>query len=126
MAPPGYAFDRPALLADQLVWGVLHGARLLAHACAHAGHGAAAEAWVAWVEREAAQIALIGKELSRHYFGSDDAAPDALAAALGLKQSLALPAEELEPACASLPEALSQPRYDLASRREALIEKYRR
>jgi len=121
----GYAFDRPELLADQRVWGIVHAVRLLAKACAQAGHGAAAEAWVDWVEREAAQVEAISSVLARHYFGADEAPPDALALALGLELALALPAAQLEPACASLPEALVPPRYDLRLRREALREKYR-
>lgn len=123
--PPGYAFDRPQLLADQEVWGIAHGARLLALACARAGFGAAAEAWVDWQEREWAQIEAMRASLSRHYFGRDDAPPDAIAAALGLKSALALPAEELAPACQSLPKALAQPRYDLPRRREAVLARLR-
>lgn len=122
---PGYRFDRPELLADQHVWGIAHGARLLALACARAGHGAAAEAWTIWQEREWAQIDVIRAALSQHYFQRDDAPPDAIAAALGLKPALALPADELGPACATLAEALAQPRYDLPKRREELLAKYR-
>lgn len=119
----GYAFDQPAIMAAQLLWGVAHGARLLALACAHAGHGAAAEAWVDWQERESVQIAALRSELSRYYFQTDDAPPDAISVALGLKPALSLPAEELGPACATLAEALAQPRYDLEKRREELLKK---
>ena len=116
-----YAFDKPALLADQLTWGIAHGARLLALACARGGHGGAAEAWVAWYEREREVILEIGRRLGSHYFDSEDAPPDAIAAALGLKADLALPPEQLGPACATLAEALAQPRYDLARRRAELL-----
>jgi len=122
---PGYRFDRPELLADQQVWGIAHGARLLAQACARAGHGAAAEAWVDWREREAARIDAMRLALSRRYFGIDDAPPDAVAAALGLKPTLALPVDELAPACATLADALSQPRYDLSRRRDEILAKFR-
>ncbi|MEW6163766.1 MAG: hypothetical protein AB1642_01755 [Pseudomonadota bacterium] len=125
-APQGYSFEQPELLADQHVWGIVHGARLLAQACARASHGGAAEAWVDWQEREAAQIGAMRVVLSRHYFRTDDASPDALAAALGLKQALALPAGELGPACATLAEALAQPRYDLSKRREEVLAKFRK
>jgi malonyl CoA-acyl carrier protein transacylase len=119
----GYAFDQPGIMAAQLLWGIAHGARLLALACAQAGHGVAAEAWVDWQERESAQIATLRADLSQHYFQTDDAPPDAVTAALGLKPALALPAEALGPACATLAEALAQPRYDLKKRHEELLKK---
>ncbi len=117
-----YAFDQPEILAAQRLWGIAHGARLLAHACSQAGKGEAAEAWVEWHERELPQILSAGRLLAQHHFGEDAAPPDALATALGLKPALALPPEQLEPACASLAEALNQPRYDLTKRREELLK----
>lgn len=120
--PQGYAFDQPELLVDQYLWGIAHGARLLAQACVRHGNLSAAEAWVEWMEREAAQIRALTATLGRHYFQQDDVPLDALAMALGLSQSLDLSAEETEPACATLAEALAQPRYDLARRREALMK----
>lgn len=119
--PQGYAFSQPELLADQLLWGVAHGARLLALACAQAGQGDAAEAWVAWQERELPNILAAGGALGNHYFGRADVPPDAIVAALGLKSALALPPEQLVPACASLADALAQPRYELKTRREELL-----
>lgn len=119
----GYAFERPGLLADQYIWGIAHGVRLLALACARAGHGAAAEAWVDWQEREAAQIDVMRAALGHYYFGQDDVSPDAIATALNLAPTLELAPETLGPACATLPEALAQPRYDLARRRAEFLEK---
>lgn len=121
--PPGYAFDRPEILASQRAWGIAHGARLLAHACARAGHGAAAEAYVAWQERELPTILAMSRELAGHYFGEEDAPPDRLAAMLGLQQTLSLAQDDLEPACATLAEALAQPRYDLAERRAEFLKR---
>lgn len=120
--PRGYAFDRPELLAEQRVWGIAHGARLLALACARADRFAAAEAWVDWQERERSQILAAAHALGRHYFGREDAPPEAISAALGLQPALALPPEALEPACASLAEALAQPRYDLRQRRAEFMQ----
>lgn len=117
-----YAFDQPEILAAQRLWGIAHGARLLAHACSQAGKGDAAEAWVAWQERELPQILNAGRLLATHHFGEEAAPPDALTAALGLKQALALPPEQLEPACATFAEALALPRYDLAKRYEELLK----
>ncbi len=121
--PQGYAFDHPELLATQRVWGIAHGARLLAQACAQAGLGEAAEAWVTWLERELPQFLAMSRELAGHYFDEPDAAPARLAAMLGLPQALALTPEQIEPACATLAEALAQPRYDLAGRRAEMIAK---
>lgn len=118
----GYVFENPELLADQLIWGIAHGARLLALACARDGKGGAAEAWVAWQERERPRILAANRSLGLHYFGSADAPADAVTAALGLASALALPPERLAPACASLAEALDRPRYDLARRREDLLK----
>jgi hypothetical protein len=116
-APPGYAFDRPELLVEQRIWGIAHGARLLALACAEAGRMEAAKAWVNWQERERPQILASGRVLGLHYFGREDAPPEAISAMLGLAPALALPPEELAPACATLAEALAQPRYELERRR---------
>ncbi|MDP1526728.1 MAG: hypothetical protein Q8M20_13020 [Rhodocyclaceae bacterium] len=121
-AQQGYAFDQPEILATQRLWGIAHGARLLAHACTQAGKGEAAEAWVEWQERELPQILSAGNLLAKHYFGEDAAPPDAIAKVLGLKQALALPPEQLEPACATFAEALALPRYDLAKRYEELLK----
>lgn len=121
--PQGYAFDRPELLADQRVWGIAHGARLLALACARAGRNDAAAAWVAWQERERPDILAAGRVLGQHYFGREDAPPEAISAALGLQPTLALPPEELEPACATLAEALTQPRYELQQRRAEWLKR---
>lgn len=116
-AQGGYAFDQPELLAEQRIWGIAHGARLLALACAGSGNLAAAAAWVDWQEREQAQILTAARALGRHYFGREDAPPEAISAMLGLQPALALPPEALAPACATLAEALAQPRYDLKQRR---------
>jgi hypothetical protein len=121
--PQAYAFDRPELLAEQRIWGLAHGARLLALACAGAGKIAAAEAWVNWQERERPQILAAGRALGLHYFGREDAPPEAISAMLGLQPALALPPEELAPACATLAEALTQPRYELQQRRAEWLKR---
>lgn len=125
-AAPRYVFEQPEVLAAQLLWGFAQGVRLLARACAEHGDLTAAEAWVAWQEREQPQILAAGRLLGRHYFGSEDAPPEIIAAALGLKPALALPAETLDQACTTLPEALTKPRYDLARFREKTLETLRR
>ena len=78
------------------------------------GKPQAAEAWVDWQEREQPQILAAGRLLGRHYFGLEDIAPAVVSGAIGLKPKLALAPETLDAACATLAEALSQPRYDLS------------
>lgn len=123
-APAGYAFGNPRLLTQQLIWGRLHGARLLGLACHDRGDGAAALAYVDWLDRQWSRIRAAGRDLARHYFSQDQMPFDAIDTALQLKDKLDIPGEELMTACATLPEALAAPRNDLeryyAERREAV------
>jgi hypothetical protein len=119
----GYAFDDPRLLTQQLIWGRVHGARLLGLACWARGDVAAALSYADWLDGQWPPIRAAGKDLARYYFDSDMAAMEAIDAALNLKPYLDTPGGELAAACASLPEALAAPRHDLtrfyAERREA-------
>lgn len=111
---PGYAFDRPRLLTQQLLWGLAHGVRLLAVTCRALDNGdVPALAYLEWSERYRDRLHRATRDLARHYFGQDDASYEALAAAMNLKSVLAYTAEDLAPACDSLPEALGAERYDL-------------
>lgn len=112
-APTGYAFDQPRLLAEQLLWGRFHGIRLLARACRARNDGAAALAYADWLERNQPRLLRTERGLARHYFGRDQAPPEALAAALGLRPELTVAEADLAAACATLPEALTAPRNDL-------------
>lgn len=112
--PAGYAFDNPRLLTHQLIWGRLHGARLLGLACHDRGDVAAALAYVDWLDRQWPRIRAAGRDLARHYYRQEQMPLEALDAALNLKVSLDLPGDELVGACATLPEALASPRNDLA------------
>jgi hypothetical protein len=122
--PPGYAFDKPRVLVQQLVWGRLHGVRLLALACRDLGDGKAALAYADWLESQSLPVAAAEHALARHYFGVDTVPMEAIDGALNLKPSLDVPADELAAACATFPEALAAPRYDLgkfhAERRAAI------
>lgn len=120
----GYAFDDPRLLTQQLIWGRVHGVRLLGLACWARGDVEAALSYVDWLDRQWPPIRAASRDLSRHYFGSDAAPMEAIDAALILKRHLDTPPGELAAACATLPEALAAPRHDLtlfyAERREAV------
>jgi len=123
--PSGYAFDHPRLLAQQLIWGRLHGIRLLAQACRDLGAMTAALAYADWLDRQWPRIRHTERGLARHYLGQEVATLAALDRALGLKPELdAMPAAQLAAACATLPAALAEPRNDLEhiynERREAI------
>lgn len=115
----GYAFDQPDILVRQRLFGLAHGLSLLASACLDlpGQSGATQEAYAAWHRKQAATIAGLVLELSRHYFG--DRAGEAdwadLVRALNLKDRVddTLAAVGLEEACASLPTAIARPRYEL-------------
>ena len=123
--PDGYAFDNPRLLTHQLIWGIVHGVRLLALTCHERGRDGATEAYLDWMTEEAAQIHAAEVDLARHYFQRDEASPEALDQALHLKPFLDTAPQEIGPACATLAEALKQERYDLdkyyAARRAAIL-----
>ena len=115
----GYAFDQPRILAQQRLLGVAHGVSLLVSACMDmpAHIEATLAAYPPWRERQENTIALAQAELARHYFGARAGGahwPDLLRA-LNLKTRLDIAAgsEELDAACATLPEALRRPRYQL-------------
>lgn len=111
--PSRYEFDQPQILAQQLLWGVVHGVRLLGMACHRRGDQAAALAYVDWLDKQWPRIRAAERDLSRHYFDRDQAPMEAIDAALTLKPALDQPDDKLGDACATLPEALAAPRYDL-------------
>lgn len=117
----GYAFEFPRVLAEQRLFGVAHGVSLLATACldSPAESEAASAAYTRWYEQQQTQIDMLKNELAEFYFGAH--APEAswehVAEALKLRTSLGLApdSKELQAACASFPNALRQPRYDLTA-----------
>jgi hypothetical protein len=111
--PSAYEFDQPNILAQQLLWGVMHGVRLLGMACQRRGDHVAAQAYVDWLDHQWPRIRAAETDLSRHYFMRDQVPMEAIDAALKLKPALDRPDAELGEACASLPDALAAPRYDL-------------
>jgi hypothetical protein len=111
--PSGYEFDRPNILAQQLLWGVVHGVRLLGMACHRRGDQVAAQAYVDWLDQQWPRIRAAEADLSRHYFSRDQVPMEAIDGALKLKPALEQADADLGEACASLPEALAAPRYDL-------------
>lgn len=122
--PSGYVFDNPRLLTHQLIWGLVHGVRLLALTCRERGRDGATEAYLDWLEQQWPRVREAGVDLARYYFKRDEASTEALDAALNLKPYLDTPPQLIGPACATLSEALKQERYDLEkyylARRQAI------
>jgi hypothetical protein len=114
--PDGYVFGQPHLLTQQLIWGLVHGVRLLATRCRDDGGqdgGAIAVAYAEWLERYRNRIGAAAGDLSRHYFQRPDMPYQALTDALHLKTRIVLRPDELALACASFIAAINSPRYDL-------------
>jgi hypothetical protein len=114
-----YAFSQPRILVQQRLFGLAHGIRLLAAACAtDPRHRQGSQsAYKDWHEKQAATIESSYLDLARHYYGDRAAEADwpAVARALNLKQELdPVPdSKQLDDACATLAEALARPRYNL-------------
>jgi len=124
--PSGYVFENPQLLTQQLLWGVLHGVRLLGITCQARGYTAAAEAYLDWMDNQGVRVRAAERDLARHYFQQENASPEAISAALLLKATLDISPAQLAAACDSLPQALKKERYDLEkfyADRRATIEK---
>jgi hypothetical protein len=118
----GYAFEFPRVLAEQRLFGIAHGVSLLASACLDvpASADAAADAYTLWYDQQQKLIETVQQELAVFYYGerAQEASWSHLATALNLRQRLTLApdSQQLSAACATLPQALQQTRYDLQSR----------
>jgi hypothetical protein len=117
----GYAFDKPEILVRQRLFGLAHGVSLLAATCLDLPEHSVPiqHAYAAWHALHAQAIATIVHDLANYYFGEQAAAaqwPD-LIRALKLKENInaALGDFELSAACATLPQAMEGPRYDLTA-----------
>ena len=123
----GYAFDQPPILLRQRLFGLAHGVSLLAAACtALPEHAAATQtAFLAWHDQQAVAIEKVVSDLTAYYFGPQGGGGGGggaaqwqdLTRALKLKERLdqSLGQFELGVACASLNQAITGPRYDLAA-----------
>ncbi len=117
----GYAFDQPEILVRQRLFGLAHGVSLLAAACVDLPEQSAAiqKSFVAWHAQQAAAIDQVVHDLAKYYFGPQAAVAQwqDLTRALNLKDYIdqSLGQFELSVACASLTQAITGPRYDLAA-----------
>jgi hypothetical protein len=121
-APPqrrGYAFAEPDILLRQRLFGLAHGLSLLAAACLDLpAHSASIQdAYAAWHAKQGKTIETIVHDLASYYFGprAGEAQWPDLSRALNLSNTIetALGEVTLHAACATLPEAITRPRYAL-------------
>lgn len=114
----GYDFDHPGILLRQQLFGLAHGASLLATACLGETMQAPAalEAYSAWRLRQRPALETIVNELAAYYFGprAGEATWEDISRALQLAPDLksALAETPLEDACRTLPTALVRERFE--------------
>ncbi|MES2238211.1 MAG: hypothetical protein V4500_10745 [Pseudomonadota bacterium] len=117
----GYAFDQPKILLRQRLFGLAHGVSLLAAACVELPEQSVAiqASFLAWHDQQAAAIEQLVHDLAGYYFGPQAVTVQwqDLIRALQLKEHIdqSLGQFELSVACASLNQAITGPRYDLAA-----------
>ena len=122
----GYAFERPDLLLKQRIFGLAHGIHLLLSGCLDKDENAVAaqQAYEAWHAPQRDALEAVRVALAAHHFGerAGQAQWQDIARVLGLKETIhpSLGAIPLQDACATLPEALKQPRYDFAAQLEMI------
>lgn len=120
----GYTFDRPEILMRQHIFGLAHGVHLLVSSCLDKSEYAAVTqaAYDTWYEQQHEAIATVRTTLAEHHFGPAAARADwqDIARVLGLKETIypSLGVVSLQDACASLPQALAQARYDFTAQLE--------
>jgi hypothetical protein len=124
----GYAFERPDLLLRQRIFGLAHGVHLLLSGCLDKDANAevAQQAYDAWHAVQHAAIEGVRVMLAEHHFGAraTEVRWQDIARALGLRETIypSLGTVSLQEACATLPQALTQPRYDFATQLEMTDE----
>ena len=117
----GYAFDQPEILLRQRLFGLAHGVSLLAAACVALPEQSVTTqaSFLAWHDQQAGAIEQVVRDLAAYYFGPQAGVAQwqDLTRALKLKERIdqSLGQFELSVACASLNQAISGPRYDLAA-----------
>ena len=115
----GYAFEKPGILVRQRLFGLAHGISLLAAACLDlpAHSQPIQDAYAAWHAKQGKAIETIVRDLAHYYFGprANEARWPDVSRALNLGDDIqpALNDLTLHAACASLPEAIGRPRYEL-------------
>jgi hypothetical protein len=128
----GYAFDQPDILLRQRIFGLAHGVHLLLSGCLDKNENteAAQQAYDTWHMTQRDVLERVRGTLADHHFGAEAGRMQwqDVARALGLKETIypSLGTLTLQEACATLPQALAQPRYDFASQLESIGDTARR
>lgn len=121
----GYAFEDTDVLLRQRIFGLAHGVHLLLSACLDKNENAEAaqQAYEAWHTAQEKVLEGVRGMLAVHHFGNEAerAHWQDVARVLGLKETIypSLGGASLQEACATLPQALTQPRYDFAAQLES-------
>jgi hypothetical protein len=114
----GYAFDNADVLLRQRIFGLAHGVYLLLSACLDKSENAEAaqQSYDAWHATQGKVLDVVRGELASHHYGEQASRVhwQDIARVLGLKETIypSLGSISLNEACATLPQALMQPRYD--------------
>ncbi len=114
----GYAFDDTDILLRQRIFGLAHGVHLLLSACLDKNENAEAaqQAYDAWHATQEKLLDDVRGELAVHHYGGQASRVhwQDVARVLGLRETVypSLGDIPLQEACATLPQALMQPRYD--------------
>ncbi|MDP1651760.1 MAG: hypothetical protein Q8L56_03460 [Rhodocyclaceae bacterium] len=117
----GYSFEQPEILLRQRIFGLAHGVHLLVSSCLDKSEYAASTqaAYDTWYAKQHEAIATVRNALAEHHFGAAAAHThwQDIARVLGLKETVypSLGAVSLPEACATLPQALMQARYDFTA-----------
>ena len=118
----GYAIDRPQTLMRQRLFGLAHGLSVLAAACLDLPEHSQAiqDAYAAWHAGQGKTIEALVHDLARYYVGprAAEAQWQDVARALNLHESIEplLGSVSLQDTCATLPQAIRQPRYEFDRR----------
>jgi len=117
----GYAFDDPVILLRQRIFGLAHGVHLLLSACLDKNENAEAaqQAYDAWLAAQEKVLDVVRGDLASHHYGEQASRVhwQDIARVLGLKETIypSLGGISLHEACATLPQVLTQPRYDFVT-----------
>jgi hypothetical protein len=124
----GYAFADTDTLLRQRIFGLAHGVHLLLSACLDKNENAEAaqQAYDAWHATQEKLLDDVRGELAVHHYGGQASRVhwQDVARVLGLKETVypSLGDIPLQEACATLPQALTQPRYNFAAQLEMTDE----
>lgn len=119
--PHAYAFNEPALLATQRVFGIGNAVTVLGDACT--SDEAAMASYAQWRSANLDTLQRMTKQLALHYqiLVAPNEQQKRVAETMYLKTQISLSDSALTEACASLPETLALPSMNLAQRYQSTL-----